>query len=739
MPNQTSAPETLDAATLEVPETRMRDAMATQGFVRQLINNDAQRYYKRARVNGLIDGRPPYRASKLREAGNASQCNINWGRARSYMESGGGTFYDLFAEAPSYLTVFTAEGTPEQRQQWSDIISAQADRVLRHSEVWDYEMQVSIDNMTLHGCGPLLFEGSNSVLPKAFLCGDLKAPEFTKSDTHYWDACMIQATYYPPELFEFIENDKGAAQSGWDVEFTKKVIANAVGIRNEAGIQYEWEFYQAEIKNNAYSYYDDSKIIRLAHVFWKEFDGQITHAIVERDSASGLECKYLYIHVGKYDSFANAIHPMYFDHGNGGYHHSVTGLGVKMYGPMEYENRLICNLADKAFSPKMIFRPGSSEATQRMQLARYGDYAVLPKGAESVQVPVQGLMADAIEFYEVVQGVNSETLSSYTANVGMADKSGNPVTKFEKQMQATQQAALSKTQINRYYKQLDMLYDEIFRRLCLSGSTDEMAKDFQKECDALGVPRDALTNIERVQATRVAGQGSGFLRKVSIDSIFQVASALPEDGRANLIRDKIAAEAGQHAVLRYFPQKQDNMASDQESDAMTEVAKMKTGVPSKPTSSQNPSIFATIFIQAANQSLQSVQKGGDIYEVLRFLTLCGPAIAAHIKRMEGDKTREGQIKAFKQQLQEIARQTDQLKKQAADESKQRQQQQQKQSATMNDQQLKAFKLKSDIALKAQKQQAQMQQREQKHRQDMALSDASTAHDLSLDRIKAFQE
>lgn len=739
MPNQNDSPATLDAATLEAPETRMRDAISTQGFVKQLINNDAQRSYKRARVNGLIDGRPPYRASKLREAGNASQCNINWGRARSYMESGGGTFYDLFSEAPSYLTIFTNEGTPEQRQTWSDIISAQADRVLRQSEVWDYEMQVSIDNMTLHGCGPLLFEAPHSVLPKAFLCGDLKVPEFTKSDTHYWDACMVQATYYPPELFEFIENEAAATKSGWDVEFTKKVIANAVGIRNEAGIQYEWEFYQSEIKNNAYAYYDDSKIIRLAHVFWKEFDGRITHAIVERDSASGLECKYLYINVGRYSSFSNVIHPMYFDHGNGGYHHSVTGLGVKMYGPMEYENRLICNLADKAFSPKMIFRPGSSEATQRMQLARYGDYAVLPKGAESVQVPVQGLMSDAIEFYQVVQGVNGETLSSYRANVGMAEKSGNPVTKFEKQMQAAQQAALSKTQINRYYKQLDMMYDEIYRRLCISGSTDPMAKDFQKECDKLGVPREALTNIERVQSTRVAGQGSGFLRKVSIDSIFTVAAALPEDGRANLVRDKIAAEAGQHAVARYFPQKQDNLASDQESDAMTEVAKMKTGVPSKPTSSQNPAIFCTVFIQAANQSLQSIQKGGDPYEVLRFLSLDGPAIAAHIQRMEGDKTREGMVKAFKQQLQDIAKQTDQLKQNAVQDSKQRQQQAQKQNATMTDQQLKALKLKSDIALKAEKQRAQMQQREQKHRQDMALADATTAHDLSLNRIKAFEE
>jgi hypothetical protein len=267
MPNQDSAPASLDKATLEAPVTRMNSSLSVQAFAQQLINNDCERSYKRARVNGLIDGRPPYKASKLREAGRADACNTNWGRARSYMESGAGNFYDLFSEAPSYLTVITSYGTPEQREAWSNEISGAADTVLRESEVWDYEMQLSIDNMVLHGCGPMLFENCDNALPKAFLCGDLKVPEFSKSDTKYWDAGMVQATYYPPELYRFIRNEKYAEAVGWDVEHTKRVIAYAMGYRTEAGINYEWEFYQQELKNNSLNYYDDSKIIRLAHVF----------------------------------------------------------------------------------------------------------------------------------------------------------------------------------------------------------------------------------------------------------------------------------------------------------------------------------------------------------------------------------------------------------------------------------------------------------------------------------------
>ena len=132
MPSPNGSLETLDTATLNAPSTRMRDAVAVQSYCRRLIDNDAKRSYKRARLNGLIDGQPPYRASKLREQGRGDACNTNWGRARSYMESGSGQFYDLFSDAPGYLTIRTASGTPEQKEIWSNVISEEADRASKY-------------------------------------------------------------------------------------------------------------------------------------------------------------------------------------------------------------------------------------------------------------------------------------------------------------------------------------------------------------------------------------------------------------------------------------------------------------------------------------------------------------------------------------------------------------------------------------------------------------------------------
>jgi len=734
---------TPDQDGVRVPRTRMKDALAVQNYCRRLIDNDnTKRGWKRSRVNGLVDGNPPYGMNDLRRAGRADACNVNWGTARGYLEGAAGSFYDLFSEAPGFITVRTGYGTHEQREVWSSEISLQADRALRESAVWDYEMSLSIDNLILHGCGPLLFEDAWKPLPKAFLAGDLKVPEFTKSDTTYWEAAMVQATYFPPELYEFIEDASAASAVGWDVAFTRKVIAHAMGLRNQAGHMHEWEFYQQELKNNSLSYYDEPRVCRVCHVFWREFDGRITHAIVERDTTTGVGTEFLFHKVGRYDGWHQAIHPMYFDHGNGGYHHSVTGLGVKMYSAMEYENRLICNLCDKAFAPKVLFKPTTSEARQKFELATYGEFGVLPKGMDSVQNPVAGLMDDGLRLHDMLTGLVSSNLSSYRQQVPMP-KPGNPPTKWQKQYEASLQSALSKTQFNRFYKQLDTLYCEIYRRLSAPNSPDPTAQDFQRRCRAAGVPMEALGRPELVQATRVVGQGSAFMRKAAIDALFMVAGALPEDGRSNLIADKVAAEAGQAAVERYYPRKQPTMATEQQADAVMWVGVMRAGVPAVVSSEQNPVTYAGTFLSAATEAVQSLRQGAPINEVVKFLGLVGPAIAAHLKRIANDPTRQGVFNTMQSQWEQLARITDKLKQMAVKMQEGQATQRKRTQQAMSDGQLRAFKVQGDIALKTAKTRAQLAQSAQKHRMKMAeqaqamvLKDAQTASDIHNARLKA---
>lgn len=732
----------------QVPECRMKSAQQVQDYVRCLVDNDTQRSQKRQWVNGLVDGNPPYRQSKLKAAGRADAFNGNFGIPRAYMESGSGAFYDLTSEAPGYFGVKTSYGTEEEREMYNGILREESDRVLSNDDVFDYELQQSQWDMTLHGCGPLMFEDGHKVLPKAFHCGDLKVPEFTKSDTHYWDSCCILANYYPPELYDWIRKADTAKTLGWDVEFTKTVIQNAMGLQRQNGITPDWEFYQDELKTNSLSYSnDENKMCKLAHVFWREFDGRITHVIVEQDTTTtgNASCEFLYKKVGRYAAWKEVIHPMYYDRGNRGYHHSVTGLGIKMGKPLDGQNKMLCNLVDKANSPKIIFKPMGSESAQKFQLSHFGDYAVLPAGFEWAQTGMAGLLNDGLAMNSVISELMQQNLAGYRQ--GPMKKEGNPVTARQVMFDASQQASLSKTTYARYYKQLDLLYTEIMRRLCNLNSTDKRAQEFQERCEKRGVPSECFGRIEKVEAIRVIGQGSAFMRREAIQSIGAVSQGLPEDGRDSWLSDFLAAQGGQAAALRYNPPKsRKKLPSDQEAEAVQWVSAMRTGTAPVPTSSQNPVIYATIWLQTAAQEFAGLAKGANPMDVLQFATTAGPAIATQLARFAHDPSRAKIFQELHQQWQTLAKNTDDLKEQLRQQQEKARTQQQKTQQAMSDEELAQADLQSDIQIKTAKTGAQMQQSAQKHQmnmrqkmQDMAMKDAVTATDIRLSRLKAMAE
>jgi hypothetical protein len=723
----------------QVPETRMKKADAVVSFCRRMWDNDQRRSFKRALVKGLVDGNRPYKPHLLMAAGRADACNANWGTARTYMESGTGAFYDLASEAPGIVGIRTLHGDPDHIEDYCRIMSAEADKVFRNDEDdWDFEMQQSQNEMVLHGRGPFMFEDPFQVFPRSLHDGDLKVPERTPATTKRWEVFVADVDYYPPDLYNFIKDEKSAALVGWDVEFTKKVISNAMDVRQPDSRQYDWEFFAQELKNNSLSYYDDSKVCHLEFVFWKEFDGRITQTIVERESTSESQPKYLFIHVGRYEKFNQCIHPMYYDRGNGGYHHSVTGLGTKLYSPMEYENRLMCNLMDKAFAPKMLFKPTSSEATQRMQLAVHGDYAVLPAGWEAQQAPIQGFLTDGLAMYRTSSELMQSNLSSYRQ--APMQKDGNPETKYAKQMEASQASALSRTTINRYYAQLDVLYKEMVRRLCNINSPDDKAKAYQRACMEQGVPKECFGRIESVKAVRVIGEGSPFMRKQSVEELQPIVGRLPEEGAMAWTNDYIAAHCGQAAVQRYNPsQKRQRLPDEQHKEAMLQVASMRVGVPPTITSSQNALTFAGVFLTSCVQAIQSVQQGGPLPDVVKFLELAAPATIAQLRRIMNDPLRKPVVQEMLKQWKKMSKIADELKKKLAEQQQQAKQQQQAAEQQQSDQSLRAAKVAGDLVLKKQKQDASMKLKAQAHKQNLALNDARAASEIHRNNLLAFRE
>jgi hypothetical protein len=202
----------------------------------------------------------------------------------------------------------------------------------------------------------------------------------------------------------------------------------------------------------------------------------------------------------------------------------------------------------------------------------------------------------------------------------------------------------------------------------------------------------------------------------------------------------IATRAGQTSVQRYYPSSQTSeKPTEQNERAMNQVCNMKDGVPALLCDTQNAVIFAQTYLQAATQAIQSLQQGGNAAQVLSFLNLCGPAIAAQLQRIGSDPTRKAVFNALNEQFQQVAKLTDQIKakmQQAMAQQQQQQAEQQQQQQPSVDDAVKIKKAQNDMALKNAKSQQALQVKQQSHVQSMALKDAATAADIRRKNAQA---
>jgi hypothetical protein len=644
----------------KAPETRIADAASAREIFQKLIMADELRNSTRAKLRGLVDGNPPYNPAELRRNNQAFRTNVNFRESEAFLTLAMSAFYDVFAEVPTYANIRTAYGNDmDKREEWSKIITEEFDRLQKLDKDFDYIMQLSQREMVLIGDGPLIFEDGSNWRCKAIMATDLLVPDGTKSNVSDWKVACVRTRMGVDDLFEKIQDEQAATAAGWNVDYVRQRIRAAMPEPYRSGVQYDWEFFQRQLRSNDITFSARSEVVLMSHIFYKEFDGQISHAIIdERDSEN-----FMYRKLRRYKRWEQIIHPMYYDRGDGE-HHGVKGLGIKMLQAMELKNRLRCSMVDSAFArTQILFRPLNPNALSKTSVVQQGPYAILPPDYEVIQQNIAGVLDAPMAVNADLENVLQGNLSQYRQSLA---KSGNPRTATEMEIISAQQSAIGKTQLSRYYNQLDSFFEERYNRASNPNlnpitKSDKDAIEFQRRCAERGVPVQAMLDIDFVEATRTVGQGSQFAKQQLLGSLLGLLGSLPEGGKVSLLRDYIAAQVGQQMVDRYLPtQIQSSRVQDQTALAVLEHSSLRQGNMAIVTDTQNQIVHIDTHLAAANEAASSIQQGGNPQEIMLFLQGIGQHVQDHLARLSTDPTRRPQVEAYAQQLQMLVQTVQQL-------------------------------------------------------------------------------
>jgi hypothetical protein len=749
----------LDPVTGEVPASRVADVDAARSIYLSLKKADEGSSRNRALIDGMFSGAPPFNANDLKEVGQGDRTNLDFGEAAALKEQALAGYYDLTNSVDKIARVRTSYGTPEQAAEWSEAISEEFHHTLKEWSEFEFNHQRLSDMFVSHGVAISYFEDEIDWRYRVTGFNEFRIPRGTRASEGEIEVATVDREYRADELFSFIRDPKVAEELGWDVKTVREALKRACASDTTTSLG-DWERLEVELKNNDILWGTaKSKVVKVVHMWVKEFCGCVTHLIFLQEplptDPGATKESFLYRKEDRFESPTQCWVTFCYGVGNGTYH-GIRGLGFKIYPHIQVLNRLRCGMVDGALlSSSLIVQPSdsSTRALDDLTLTYYGPYALFPPGLKIVEKAVPNLQQNIIPVINDMAMQMQNNTGAYQTRVAGSDNQAR--TAYEVRAQLQKEAILSSASINLFYHPWKRLLNETYRRLARRGySANEPggreAVEFRKRCLKRGVPEEAIYRVRSVEPVRAIGYGSPQMRMAAVDETMQIFGSLDEMGRINLLRDRIAARFGQEVVDRYLPSP--NTALRPPIDAKIAILENATlvegnSIPVSP--GENHFLHAQAHLQAADGLEKATVEGrNNPQEALLAMQMILPHLAQHLAALGSDLVRKDEIAMMRQRHQQLAasaqRIEDELRAQMENAQKAQQAEAERQQTAMmaefQDMQQKIAEMQQlspEAQQKLLERRAELEMRMQKHEIDMKIkADAAQQKLMTQDAVSA---
>lgn len=723
------------------PKARIDDFICALNIVETLRKASEPRNAKAARIAGQINGNPPFNPAKQQQAGMKGYPNFNTLEAKAYLSAALVPYYDLFSSAPNHVEVTLDQKDGRLRDEWSRIDTEELHRTLTESTWFELQMWKMLHDFVGFGKGFLIWPDTVTHRFKRVSWHRVLFPDETDVDPQEWESFAVIWHYNAHDLYKRVRNKERAESMGWNVDATIKAIQLAA--RYDPANVNDWLGVQQKLRDQDLDADNNCERIVTAWLFVKEFDGRWSWMIVPiLGLMDPLEKKFkkeqhgfLFSHIGIYENIHQIIAPFFFEVFDGSVN-GLAGLGKDIFAPMQLKDRMACAKVNNVFlRSSVLMQAKSATARQKAALVQIGNVTLIPEGYDVQQATILGDIESTIAVGRDIDLMLQSNTGIYRPQ--FEKPQGNPETATAATLRFQQGTILGNSAVNRFHRQLDGAYQELYRRIVKSGEAE--AEKFRKWCEDRGVPREALAKTRCVRSYRNVGNGSAFLRQTNIGSLAAFFPEFPEDGKQAFLEDVVAAYTGQTKVERFVKTaQQSKLPTEQGWAATIENDSLSKGSPVLWTPQQSDSEHLQIHATALQQALQGVQQGGDPAAIAVFGHALIAHAAVHINALQR-KGRKKEVQQWTNIFKQLGQTVEELSQQVQQQQQEQAQRQQRQEQVMSDQQLKQLEASGKMQLASMKAQHGMDIKSRKAELDMAISRAKTMQDLTLSDLQTAAE
>lgn len=644
------------------PKSRLATAAAARSQLSQLIEADIPASVDRTRIQKNIDGFPPFTTAELQAAGQGWRANVNWGGARARIRDYLIAFHDIITSTNCLPTVKVTMGDLRQRTTWGQKIAKRFHDLLFQSyKDWGFihNMQLHHKQLAIHGIGPCFRRTRRDWRFHALKRRNILVPRDSPADLSRIPVLYVRDTMYVTELYPYIRGEK--QDSRWNKKATLEAIR---GAQIAVPDKFSMEDAEAMWQNNCYDWgLNKSHVVKVAHVFVREFD-KVSHHILTEQAITGYQPEnedsgYLYSDVNGLDSISDMVWVCFQEVGNGDFE-SVRGLGLEAHQFGEMQNRLNNGLADNGLAAgTIVWQADSPEGAEKMTRVEIGPHRIIPSGFTLQQLNtgagVQAQLAVSNKFSEM----ESANTGAYRTRATTPSNQSRTATEVEAEIGET--SKMSNASVAHYCIQADQLIEGTFRVATMQTIQPEdpggaAALEFQRKCiEEDGVPEEAFHEICRtaiVGITRPIGNGSYADRVSRLSRIGQFMGEMPERKRRVFVRDNIAYIGGDRELAEmYGPDLEEEFPGIEQSLAILENNGFMVGGSQDPFSPDNAhTVHFPIHYAYALEVIKDPQQST---ELLGVPWQPGPLyfhMKEHVNALEGDPTRIREFKQFGHEL-----------------------------------------------------------------------------------------
>lgn len=644
------------------PESPFGTAAKVFDVCKAMQDIEDRRALDRAKINVLFNGGKPYTPEE--EKKYQIQINVNWGLGPKIMQDANRQLNNALVHQGRLFNCTLEAGRPDKRDKYSAIVTEELHKPLqrgmsglRHS----FLLRQRNATVALHGIGALLWPNDFRWLSRFVALEDLLISTDTYSD--FTNLRYFGVNLYPTPG-EFVDMTKGElSDPGWNQEMVNALLDAAI-TQTQDSMPSTWRdqpeaMLEVFKQNKGYYYSDAVPKLRLRAFYYQEPKSQKWYrCIIAREGMDRIDLdKFVYQSDAVFaDEVTQILNVQYGDSSLVApfKYHSVRGLGVPLFAPVETLNRMNCEFIQHVFEQlKMYFRANNPADRDRLKQVVLAAYGFIPEGLSIVprdqrhQIDANLVESALGQMRQFAQ----ENSSSYVQDVEKS--TGGPITAREATIRINQANQMVGGMLQTVYFQENFYYQEIFRRFCGSNSNDPAVKKFQDSVVRRGVPKELLkSEYWNVLTERVLGSGDASIAQLQSQWLMEQRPKFNPDAQTIILRLATSTMLNDPAKAELLVPEEPVVATSGTYAAENVFATLMQGIECKPRKGIDEIGYVEALLEMMEAVIVKIQGTDNVGTIDDIIGLQNVArdIGTHLMTMQANEEEKSRVKDYSDML-----------------------------------------------------------------------------------------